>query len=116
MTPAAPLEDGVLGMERERNERQKAAGLVLLLAEAQQMIDALLVRLDVAVQHGAVRRNAEPVRGVVRLEPEVGMLLARRDQSAHPVREDLGTAAGKRTQPGVPQRAQHLLVRQTGQG
>ena len=53
-------------MEGERDERQEAAGLVLLVAQAQQVVDALLVGLDVAVEHRAVRRHPQPVRGVVR--------------------------------------------------
>ena len=108
---AAPLEDGVLGMERERDEGEEAVGLVLLLAQAQQVVDALLVGLDVAVEHRALRRDPHLVRGVVDVEPLVGMLLARRDQVAHAVGEDLGAAAGHRVEAGVLQLAQHLLVR-----
>ena len=113
--PAAPLEDGVLGMEGERDEGEEAAGLVLLLAQPQEVVDPLLVRLDVAVEHRAVRRDAEPVRRVVREEPEVRVLLARRDQPAHAVGEDLGAAAGERAEPGRLQLAQHLLVREPGE-
>ena len=80
-------------MERERDERQEAAGLVLLLAQPQQVVDPFFVRLDVSVQHRAMRRDAEPVRSVVRVEPVVGMLLPRRDQLAHAVGEDLGAPA-----------------------
>ena len=41
--PAAPLEDGVLRVECERNEREEAARLVLQVAQAQQVVDPLLV-------------------------------------------------------------------------
>ena len=108
---AAPLEDGVLGVERERDEREEAAGLVLLVAQPQQVVDALLVGLDVAVEHRALRRDPQPVRGVVHVEPLVGVLLARRDERAHAVGEDLGAAAGHRVEAGVLQLAQDLLVR-----
>ena len=92
------------------NER-KPASLVLLVAQPQQVVDALLVRLDVAVEHRALGRDPEPVRGVVDVEPLVGMLLARRDQRADAVGEDLGASARHRVEAGVPQRAQDLLVR-----
>ena len=87
--------------------------LVLLLAQAQKMVDTFLVRLDVAVQHHAVRRDAEPVRGVVRVEPVVGMLLAGSDEKSG--------ARGRRrsrlrrregAEAGVAQLDQNLLVRQ----
>jgi hypothetical protein len=99
-------------MERERDEGEEAARLVLLLAQPQQVVDALLVRLDVAVQHRAVRRNPQSVRCVMCVEPEVRMLLAGSDQPPDAIREHLGAAAGQRAQTHVAQRAQHLLVRE----
>ena len=100
VTPAAPLEDRVLRMERERDEGEEAARLVLLVAQPEQVVDPLLVGLDVAVQHRAVRRDAEPVRGVVHVEPDVRVLLPGRDEPAHAIGEDLGAAAGQRAEPG----------------
>ena len=108
----APLEDRVLRVERERDEGEEAAGLVLLGAQPEQVVDPLLVRLDVAVEHRAVRRDPEPVRRVVGAEPEVRMLLAGRDELAHAVGEDLGAAARQRAEAGGLQLAQHLLVRE----
>ena len=70
------------------------------VAQAQQVVDPLLVGLDVPVEHRAVRRDAEPVRGAVGVEPEVRVLLARRDQPAHAVGEDLGPAARERAEAG----------------
>src|SRR5206468_5847998 len=83
--PTAPLENRVLRMERKRDEGEKTAALVLLLAETQQMVDPLLVCLDVPVEHRAVRRDSEPVRSVVRVEPEVRMLFPRRYQQSQAV-------------------------------
>ena len=90
---APALEDGVLGMERERDERQEAAGPVLLVAQAEQMVDPLLIGLDVAVEQRAVRGDAHPVGRVVDVEPDVGMLLARCDEPPHTIGEHLGAAA-----------------------
>ena len=109
---AAPLEDRVRGMEGERDEGEEAAGPVLLVAQAEQVLDPLLVGLDVAVEQRAVRRDPEPVRGVVHVEPHVRMLLARGDEPAHAVGEHLGAAAGERAEPGGLQLAQDLLVRE----
>ena len=100
MAEAAALEDGVLGVEGERDERDEPAGPVLLLAQAEQVVDALLVGLDVAVEHRAGRAQPHPVRGVVDVEPDVGVLLAGSDERSDPVGEDLGAAAGKRAEPG----------------
>ena len=85
---------------------------VLLLAQAKDVVDALLVRLDVPVEHRAVRRDPEAVRGVVHVEPDLGRLLARRDEPPHAVGEDLRAAARKRAEPGRLELAQHLLVRE----
>ena len=60
------------GMERERDEGEEAARPVLLLAEPDEVVHPLLVRLDVAVEHRAVRRDPELVRGVVDVEPDLG--------------------------------------------
>ena len=113
--PPAPLEDRVLGMERERDEREEAAAAVLLVAQPEDVVDPLLVRLDVAVEHRAVRRDPEPVCGVVDVEPDLRALLAGRYEPAHAVGEDLGAASGKRAQPCVLELAQHVLVREPGE-
>jgi hypothetical protein len=104
------FENGVLRMERERDEREKAACLVLLIPQPQQVVDPLLVGLDMPVQHRAVRRDPQAMRRVVREEPEVRMLLPRRDQPPDAVGEHLRAAPRKRAQADVAQRPQHLLV------
>src|SRR5205823_82910 len=105
MTPAPTFEHGVLRMEGERDEREEAARLVLLRPQAEEMVDALLVRLDMAVEHRAMRRDPEAVRRVVDVEPDVRMLLARRHEPAHAVGEDLCAAARQRAEAGVLERA-----------
>ena len=111
VAPAPLLEHGVLGMERERHEGEEAARLVLERAQPQQVVDALLVRLHVAVEHRAVRRDAERVGVAMDVEPLVGVLLARRDEPPYAVGEDLGAAARQRAEPRRLQLAQHRLVR-----
>ena len=115
VAPAAALEDGVLGMEGERHEREEAARLVLERAQPEQVVDALLVRLHVPVEHRAVRRDAERVGVAMDVEPLVGVLLAGRDEPPHSVGEDLGAAARQRPEPRGLQLAQHRLVRDAGE-
>ncbi len=92
-------------MEGERDECEEAASLVLLVAQPQHVVDALLVGLDVTVEQRAVRRDTHSVCRVVHVEPLVGMLLAGRDQLAHAVGEDLGAAPGQRAESGVLEHA-----------
>ena len=42
-------------MERQRDKGLEAAGFVLKRAQSEQMIDAIFVVLDMAVEHGRVR-------------------------------------------------------------
>ena len=56
------------------------------VAQAQQVVDALLVVLDVVVEHRAVRRHAHAVGQAVHVEPDLGRLLARRDELADAMR------------------------------
>ena len=79
-------------------------------ARPQHVIDALLVGLDVAVEHRHVRPHAELVRDAVDGEVAVGVRLVVRDLLAHARREDLGSAAGQRVEPGLHQPLEHLAV------
>src|SRR5262245_64513758 len=54
---------------RQWDEGQEPAGLVLLLPETEEMVDALLDRLDVAVEHGGVGPDPKRVRDAVDLAP-----------------------------------------------
>ena len=93
----------------------KPACPVLLLAQAEEVVDPLLVGLDVAVEHRAGRAQPHPVRGVVHVEPDVRVLLARRDERTDAVGEDLRAAARERVEAGGDELAQHLLVREAGE-
>ena len=62
-------ERSVLGVERERDEPREAARLVLQLAQAQQVVHAVLDRLDVAVEHRGVGADALAVALARDLEP-----------------------------------------------
>ena len=100
----------VVGMKRQRDEGLKSAGLVLQRAGAQHVIDALFVRLDVAVQHRDVRFHPEAMRDAMNRQPPIGVSLVVADLLAHPLGEDFGSSAGQRREPRVHQLAQHLFV------
>ena len=91
----------------EMNAR-KPPRLVLHLAHAAHVLDALLERLDVAVHHRRGRRHAESVRVAHDVEPLVRVRLLRRDDVAHAVDEDLAAAAGQRVEPRVAQTRERL--------
>ena len=96
-----------LRFEGERNEAGKAAGFVLQLAQLAQMIDALLERLDVAVEHRAGAAAAHLMPGAMHLEPFLGGFFAAADLVAHTGIENLRAAAGdaSRDQPRARTRA-----------
>ena len=49
---------GVLGVECQRDEGLEPAGVVLQGPQAQQVVDAVLIGLDVTVEHGGVGLQA----------------------------------------------------------
>ena len=48
------LEGRVIGMKRKRDEGLKAVRFVLQFPQLEEMIDAVLVVFDVAIEHGGV--------------------------------------------------------------
>ena len=92
-----------VGVEGERDEAEEALRLVLQLADPHEVVDALLVGLDRAVEHRDVRPDAVHVAEARDLEPPLAVDLVRADDVADPLREDLGPAAGAGVHPGVLQ-------------
>ena len=82
--------------------------LVLQRAQAHQVVGAVLVVLDVAVEHGAVGAQAQLVRRARGLDPLVAVDLVIADDAPHALVEDLGAAAGQRIHAGVAQALQGL--------
>ena len=69
-------------MERQRDERLKAARFVLKFAKPDQVVDAVLRLFDVAVEHRRVGVQAELVGGAVDVEPGSVDALRRRSSRA----------------------------------
>ena len=59
------------------------------------MIDALLYRLNRAVQHGAIALESKLVSHAVNLEPLIARSLVATYLLSHPIREDLGSPSRK---------------------
>ena len=97
-------------MERQRDERLEAAGLVLQLAQPDQVVDAVIGVFDVAVEHRGVGAQAQLVGRAMDVEPVAGVGLVLADLVADLGMEDLGAAAGQAAQAGVD----HLLEDRRG--
>ena len=104
-------EGRIFRMEGERDERDKAVGFVLQLAQQQQVLDALLFGFDMAVKHGRVRAQAELVRGARDVQPLLAAHLVVADHFAHPRVENFGAAAGQRVHARFLQRQQGIADR-----
>ncbi len=59
----------VVGMKRQRNKRLESARLILNLAQPHQVIHAVLVVLDVPVEHRRIRPQPDLVRQPRRIQP-----------------------------------------------
>ena len=109
-------ELGVLRLIAPRDERGEAAGLVLQLAEPEQVLEPLLHGLDRAVHHRRRRAQAGAVRVAHHVEPLVGRRLAVAVQDlADAIDEDLGAAAGMLSSPAAISRSitcRHRQLRQ----
>ncbi len=88
------LELGPGGIEGQRNEALKPFRLVLELPDVEEVLDLLLDRLDMTVEHGGVRLEPCPVDLAGHLEPSLVIQLGAKELLMHPVTEDLGSAAG----------------------
>ena len=65
-------------------------------AQLEQVVDAVFVVLDVAVEHGRVRFQADLVRRSRGLQPLAAVDLVIADDVPHAVGKNLGAAAGQR--------------------
>src|SRR5579883_2128506 len=108
------LERRVVGMEGERDEGLKAAGLVLQAAELEQVVDPVFVVFDVAVEHGGVGFEAYLVGYAGGVEPLIAIDFVVADDVADAVGEDFGAAPGKRVDSGGLELLEGLADRELG--
>ena len=102
---------GLGRFESERNEAGESAGLILQFAELAQMIDPLLERLDVPIEHGASAAAAHWMPGPMNIEPFGGGFFATADLVAHNRIENFRAAASDRAESGFAQSLQRIADR-----
>jgi hypothetical protein len=95
-------ENGRLRLEGERNEASEPAGFILHLPQLAEVVDALLERLDMPVEHGAGAAATHLVPDPMDIEPFGGAFLAAAKLVADVGIEDLCAPTGKRAQTSVP--------------
>src|ERR1035437_1118498 len=96
-------------MKRQRNEGLESAGLILHGAQLQQVVNAVFVVLNVAVEHGGVGLETQLVGQPGRLQPFVAVDLVVANDGSHAGGKDLSAAAGHGVNPSVAQLDQSLL-------
>ena len=101
-------QDGGIRLEGERDEAGEPVGFILQFPELAEMIDAVLESFDMTVEHRAGAAASHVVPNAVDIEPFLGALLAPAEFVAHPGIENLGAAAGERSQAGVAQNFKRL--------
>ena len=109
--PAVRAQLVAVRMERERDERVEPGRTLLRLAQHDEMLRAFLERLDRAVEHRRVRRDAVPVGDLVYLEPMRRVDLVRAHFLAETRAEDFRTAAVDVVEARFAQRREQVVVR-----
>ena len=75
-----------------------------------QTIDPIGATIALARMTTPAATPTQPVRSVVDVKPDVGVLLPWSDEPPHAIGKHLGAAACQRTEPRRLELAQHLLV------
>src|ERR1019366_2381271 len=83
-------------MKRQWNERGETVRFVLQSSQRQKMLDALLVGLDVAVEHRGVGPQSDFVRRARDVEPLLPADLVVADDFSHARVKNLSAAASQR--------------------
>ena len=106
-----PRQPRAFRLERPVDEGREAAGFILQIAQAAQVLDALRDRLDVSEHHRATGFHPDLVRGPHDGQPLLGASLTPADLPPHAVDQDLAPAAGNRIQPCRAQPLEHVAQR-----
>src|ERR1035437_5891088 len=107
---------GVLRLQRPADERRESSGAALEVAQALQMLEALVERFADAVHHRARSLQSLAMGNFHDFEPAIRPGLLLRDLVAHALDEDLATAAGNRVEPRLHELADHVHGRHPIQG
>ena len=102
-------------LEVPTDERRESPLLVLQVSDVLQVLDTMVDGLHVSVHHGGRRVHAQLVGNAMHVEPFPGTVLAKADDVAHLVAENLGAGAGDRIESGIAQADDGLIQRQLRQ-
>src|SRR6266850_2526751 len=93
------LQRSVVWMEGERNERLESAGFILQGSEFHQVVDPVFVIFNVAIEHGRIRPQTQPVGNARRFQPLGAINLVVAYDAAYAVRKNFCTATRQRINP-----------------
>ncbi len=102
------------GMKRQRNEGLKTAGVILESAQFQQVVHAVFVILNMAVEHGGVGAQADLVGHAGGLQPLAAVNLVIADNVAHALGKNLRSTTGHGLHPGFLQLHKRVADAQLG--
>ena len=105
------FQQRVLRLKCPANESGESAALVLLIAQALQMFDAVFDRLDMTEHHRRARFQSELVRYLHHFQPTITVDLERRNSLAHAIDQDFTTAARDRAQARLFELPDHFAQR-----
>ena len=108
------LQRRVIRMESERDERLEATRFILQRSQLEQMVDAVFVILNVAIEHGRVGLQTDLVRQLRSFQPLTAVNLVIANDMPHTVGEDFSPATGERVHSGSLQLFERLANRELG--
>src|SRR5919202_3206514 len=103
---------GVVRLEGPVDERREAAGFGLKIADLEQVLDPLFVRLVYTEHHRGGGLHPQRVPGLHDLKPRIRRVLGRGDPATRLVREDLRPTSRDAHEAGVFQLLEGLSQRQ----
>src|ERR1017187_5042869 len=89
------LQRRVSRMKGERNKSLEAASLILQGTQFEQVIDAVSVVFDMAVEHGGVRFKPDLVGKASGIEPLIAVNLVIANNVPHPIGKNFSATAGQ---------------------
>src|SRR6185437_2550007 len=99
--PFSSAKGGVFGLKRPRNKGSEAAGFLLQIVDALEVVHAMVEVFTNSEHHRGSSAHAQLVRGAMNIEPVFGQALQARDAIADLIVENLRASAGNRIQPGI---------------
>src|SRR5438270_11029555 len=103
-------ELGLRRIKSQWNKTLESAGLILLLAESNEMIDAIFHRFDMPVEHGRICFKAGRVNLPGQIQPARRVALVGTDHRARRLPKYFSSASRARIKTGIDQLSDHILI------